>query len=60
MFVVRDNKGDMVCICSRIEDTAPYRSSIKDDEYYTIEEHKPSAVDDAADVMSKYEVTSDG
>jgi hypothetical protein len=60
MFVVRDNKGEMVCMCSRVEDTEPYRTTILDDENYTIEEIKPSAVDDAADVMSKHEAYNDG
>jgi|TARA_A200000159_G_scaffold140870_1_gene143313 hypothetical protein len=62
MFVVRDNKGDMVCMCTRIEDTEPYKTSIRDDEFYTIEEikHSYSAVDDAADVMSKHEAYKDG
>ena len=60
MFVVRDNKGEMVCMCSRVEDTEAYRTSIRDDENYTIEEIKPSAVDDAANVMSKHEAYNDG
>lgn len=38
MYIVKDDKGEVVAICTRLEDAQAYESTALDETVYTIEE----------------------